>query len=270
MVEPVNNGIEYVKKTPYRGKDVWYFIQSTDAPIGSKAILPAHQESGDTSIEGDSLDEQSKMGRIVAASTNEDSVELTHYMVPGDKAVDIIINAKHDGKQVKVWRVIVDDRLKTKEDGLSVYPSMFGYGVVDSADISDEDSFSELDFTLNILGKLVSGTFPLTDDQVSALQELYDYERPGETSGQFGENAATAIVLDKTTASVKVGATVQLTASLTPADAGSVVTYSSSDTSKATVDDSGVITGIATGSATITATTSNGLTATCAVTVTAA
>ncbi|MDN2452523.1 phage major tail protein, TP901-1 family [Lactobacillus sp. UCMA15818] len=265
----VNNGIEYVKKTPYRGKDVWYFIQSTDAPIGSKAILPAHQESGDTSIEGDSLDEQSKMGRIVAPSTNEDSIELTHYMVPGDKAVDIIINAKHDGKQVKVWRVIVDDRLKTTEDGLSVYPSMFGYGVVDSADISDEDSFSELDFTLNILGKLVSGTFPLTDEQVSALQKLYDYERPGETSGQFGETPATAITLDKTTASVEVGSTVQLTASLTPDDAGSVVTYSSSDESIATVDDGGVVTGVAAGSATITATTSNGLTATCAVTVTA-
>ncbi|WP_243680642.1 hypothetical protein [Lacticaseibacillus manihotivorans] len=31
---------------------------------------------------------------------------------------------------------------------------MFGYGVVDSADISDEDSFSEIDFTLNIIGKL--------------------------------------------------------------------------------------------------------------------
>ncbi|MFT9098433.1 phage major tail protein, TP901-1 family [Liquorilactobacillus sp.] len=270
MAEPVNNGIDYVKKTPYRGKDVWYFIQSTDAPIGSKAILPAHQESGDTSIEGDSLDEQSKMGRIVAASTNEDSIELTHYMVPGDKAVDIIINAKHDGKQVKVWRVVIDERLKTMEGSLAVYPAMFGYGVVDSADISDEDSFSEMDFTLNILGKLVSGTFPLSDEQVAALRELYDYERPGETSGQFGETPATAISLDKTTASVKVGSTVQLTASLTPTDAGSAVAFSSSDTAVVTIDDSGIITGIKAGSATVTATTSNGLTATCAVTVTAA
>jgi TP901-1 family phage major tail protein len=201
MADPVNNGIQYVKDTPYRGKDVWYFIQSTNpevAPIGSPAVLPAHQESGDTSIEGDSLDEQTKMGRVVAASTNEDSIELTSYMVPGDTANDIIIDAKHNGRQVKVWRVVVDERLAVVEGDHKAYPAMFGYGVVDSADISDEDSFSEMDFTLNIIGKLADknadgtpGTFPLSDDQVAALSELYDYERPGEKEGEFADGTAT-------------------------------------------------------------------------------
>lgn len=196
----INNGIEFVKDTPYRGKDVWYFIQSTDpkvAPIGSPAILPAHQESGDTSIEGDSLDEQTKMGRIIAASTNEDSIELTTYMVPGDKSHEIIIDAKHEGRQVKVWRVIVDERLAVVEDDHKAYPAMFGYGVVDSADISDEDSFSEIDFTLNIIGKLADknedgtpGTFPLSDDQVKMLDQLYAFERPGEKAGEFADGTA--------------------------------------------------------------------------------
>lgn len=197
----INNGVQFVKDNPYRGKDVWYFIQSTDpkvAPIGSPAILPAHQESGDTSIEGDSLDEQTKMGRVVAASTNEDSIELTSYMVPGDTANDIIIDAKHNGRQVKVWRVIVDKRLAVVEDDHKAYPAMFGYGVVDSADISDEDSFSEMDFTLNIIGKLADknadgtpGTFPLSDAQVAALGELYNFERPGEKEGEFADSAVT-------------------------------------------------------------------------------
>lgn len=201
MADPVNNGIEFVKDTPYRGKDVWYFIQSTDpkvAPIGSPAILPAHQESGDTSIEGDSLDEQTKMGRIIAASTNEDSIELTTYMVPGDKAHEIIIDAKHEGRQVKVWRVIVDERLAVVEGDHKAYPAMFGYGVVDSADISDEDSFSEIDFTLNIIGKLADknedgtpGTFPLSDEQVKMLDQLYSFERPGEKAGEFADGSAT-------------------------------------------------------------------------------
>lgn len=196
----INNGIEFVKDTPYRGKDVWYFIQSTDpkvAPIGSPAILPAHQESGDTSIEGDSLDEQTKMGRIIAASTNEDSIELTTYMVPGDKSHEIIIDAKHEGRQVKVWRVIVDERLAVVEDDHKAYPAMFGYGVVDSADISDEDSFSEIDFTLNIIGKLADkntdgtpGTFPLSDEQVKMLDQLYSFERPGEKAGEFADGTA--------------------------------------------------------------------------------
>lgn len=196
MVEAVNNGIEFVKDTPYRGKDVWYLIQSTDpkvAPKGSKAVLPAHQESGDTSIEGDSLDEQSHMGRIVAPSTNEDSVELTTYMVPGDKAIDIIVKAKHDGRQVKVWRVIVDKRLATVEGDYKVYPAMFGFGVVDSVDISDEDSFSEVDFTINILGKLVDGTFPISDEQYDALQALYEYQRPGETEGEFTDSTNSTV-----------------------------------------------------------------------------
>ncbi|WP_373443307.1 phage major tail protein, TP901-1 family (plasmid) [Lacticaseibacillus paracasei] len=202
MAVPVNNGIEFVKDTPYRGKDVWYFIQSTNpavAPIGSPAILPAHQESGDTSIEGDSLDEQTKMGRIIAASTNEDSIELTTYMVPGDKAHEIIIDAKHEGRQVKVWRVIVDERLAVVEGDHKAYPAMFGYGVVDSADISYEDSFSEIDFTLNIIGKLADknedgtpGTFPLSDEQVAMLDQLYSFERPGEKAGEFADGSATS------------------------------------------------------------------------------
>nr|DAL99968.1 MAG TPA: major tail protein [Caudoviricetes sp.] len=202
MADPVNNGIEFVKDTPYRGKDVWYFIQSTDpkvAPIGSPAILPAHQESGDTSIEGDSLDEQTKMGRVVAASTNEDSIELTSYMVPGDTANDIIIDAKHNGREVKVWRVIVDPRLAVVEGDHKAYPAMFGYGIVDSADISDEDSFSEIDYTVNIIGKLVEGTFPLSDAQVAALQELYDFERPGEKQGEFADGAVTTTTTSSTT-----------------------------------------------------------------------
>lgn len=209
MADPVNNGIEFVKDTPYRGKDVWYFIQSTDptvAPIGSPAILPAHQESGDTSIEGDSLDEQTKMGRIIAASTNEDSIELTTYMVPGDKAHEIIIDAKHEGRQVKVWRVIVDERLAVVEGDHKAYPAMFGYGVVDSADISDEDSFSEIDFTLNIIGKLADknedgtpGTFPLSDKQVKMLDQLYSFERPGEKEGEFADGTVTTTTTNSST-----------------------------------------------------------------------
>jgi len=122
-------------------------------------------------------------------------VELTSYKVPGDKSTDIIVDAKHNGRQVKVWRVEVDERAKKTEtvdtQQVDVYPAMFGYGVVDSLDITDGDSFSELDYTINILGKLVNGTFPLSADQVKALGSLYDYERPGEKEGEFASTPAT-------------------------------------------------------------------------------
>lgn len=83
--------------------------------------------------------------------------------------------------------------------------------------------------------------------------------------------AVTGVTVTPATTSVAVGATRQLTPTVAPADAtNKAVTYSSSDTSKATVNSSGLITGVAAGTATVTTTTADGSkTATTAVTVTA-
>ena len=80
---------------------------------------------------------------------------------------------------------------------------------------------------------------------------------------------ATGVTLDKTLASVKQGKTLTLTATVAPADATNKnVTWSSDNESVATVSD-GVVTGVATGTAQITATTVDGKhTASCTVTVT--
>jgi uncharacterized protein YjdB len=72
-----------------------------------------------------------------------------------------------------------------------------------------------------------------------------------------------SISLDKSTASVDVGSTVTITATTVPEDAE--VTWTSSDTTVATVSD-GVVTGVANGDATITATNSTA-SATCTVVV---
>ncbi len=77
----------------------------------------------------------------------------------------------------------------------------------------------------------------------------------------------TSVTLNKTTAELKVGETLTLNATVLPADAtDKSVTWSSSDTKVATVKD-GVVTAVKAGTATITVTTANGLTATCKVTV---
>ena len=79
-----------------------------------------------------------------------------------------------------------------------------------------------------------------------------------------------SVALDKSTATVAAGSTVALTATTTPA--GETVTWTSNDTSKATVS-SGTVTGVAAGSAKITASiTVDGKTYedSCTVTVTAA
>lgn len=75
-----------------------------------------------------------------------------------------------------------------------------------------------------------------------------------------------SITLDRTTVKIVAGMDLRIYATVLPADAEQTVTWISSDDAIVTVDN-GLITGIAVGEATITASTVNGLTATCVVTV---
>lgn len=80
----------------------------------------------------------------------------------------------------------------------------------------------------------------------------------------------TGVSVSPTSASIAVGATQQLTKTITPANATNQnVTWSSSNTAVATVNSSGLVTAVAAGTATITVTTqSGGFTANSAITVT--
>ncbi|WP_239023302.1 Ig-like domain-containing protein [Flavobacterium endoglycinae] len=84
--------------------------------------------------------------------------------------------------------------------------------------------------------------------------------------------AVTTVSLSPTTASLNVGGTQQLTPTVLPSNAtNKSVTYSSNNTSVATVNTSGLITAVANGTATITVTTVDGSkTSTCTVTVSTA
>lgn len=81
----------------------------------------------------------------------------------------------------------------------------------------------------------------------------------------------TAIALNKQATTIGIGDSETLTINYTPADAntGKAVAWTSNNTSVATVDNSGKVTGVSAGSATITATstTDNTITASCVVTV---
>ena len=82
---------------------------------------------------------------------------------------------------------------------------------------------------------------------------------------------ATGITLDKTTANLDLGDSVKFTATITPSNVTSKnPTWTSSNTSVAVVNDSGKVTAKGEGTAIITATTRNGLTADATVTVKAA
>ena len=90
------------------------------------------------------------------------------------------------------------------------------------------------------------------------------------TSMQFAGDTANTVagLLLPATASVPVEGTVQIPAVLLPFGVQDDITWTSGTTAKATVNSSGVVTGVATGTSVITAT-ANGKTASCTVTVTA-
>lgn len=175
---------------PLVAKKVWYFIQSVDAPIGSPALLPAFQTEGTVTYGGENIDEQTKMGRIIVKSTDEHAIELTQYYVSGDDAIKAIKDAKNTGKSVKVWRVEIDESVAKPVEGkddVKNYPAQFGYGMPDELELSDGDELVEASYTLNIIGSLQDGMFPLSDKDVAAIEVLYAYQNPGETTGDYSD-----------------------------------------------------------------------------------
>ena len=103
---------------------------------------------------------------------------------------------------------------------------------------------------------------------VFALAVMFGTVSCSDDDEKEGTIAVSAVAVNPTTAAVKPGATVTLSATVTPEDAtDKTITWSSSDEKVATVD-GGKVTGVAEGTATITATTKSGdKTATCTVTV---
>lgn len=116
-----------------------------------------------------------------------------------------------------------------------------------------------------------SGTTITTNDAEKAASTTASTSNANttKTSSSSGTNtgSATSITLSKTSASIKVGGTVALTASCTPVNANVSYAWKSSNTSVAKVSN-GTVTGKKAGTATITVTdTVSGKTATCKVTV---
>ncbi len=128
-------------------------------------------------------------------------------------------------------------------------------------------------------------------DQAGNQVWQYQYDNPTYTTASlaaadgwlyFGNDAGwlyalkgvavpvTGVALNKTTDTIAVGGSDTLTATVTPSNASNKsVTWASDNTAVATVDAAGKVTGVAVGTAAITATTADGgFTATCAATVT--
>ncbi|PJI08992.1 MULTISPECIES: Ig-like domain-containing protein [Clostridium] len=124
-----------------------------------------------------------------------------------------------------------------------------------------------LDYAINVpsISSSIIKTDYIAFDKISSF-EVHDY-----TKSSVKSKYLTKITLNKTTDTLKAGETDALVATVTPDEVSSKgVTWSTSDKTIADVDSTGKITALKDGTATITATTDDGKTAECTVTVTQA
>ena len=128
-------------------------------------------------------------------------------------------------------------------------------------------------YRLNLSGSYSAYTTPITITADTVVQAYATYS--GDTSDIIREDFeivdVTGVTLSDNSITIGQGRTYTLTATVLPNDAlDKSVTWSSSDNNVASVDSSGVVSGVASGSATVTVTTHDGgYTAQCAVSVSA-
>ncbi|WP_431811930.1 phage major tail protein, TP901-1 family [Lysinibacillus sp. FW12] len=252
------------------GKDSLLLVQPTDNALGAEGFLIGDQTEHTHSYERELTDEQTKFGRILGPGQLSESLDVTFYGSTDDPGQTAVLEAIQKGTQLKVWEVEKHLNKNGKHN------SLFAYTYVESLEKSaPTDNFLEISATLQVLNTSKKGEMnPLPDDVLNFGD--YAYENPGEKTGEFnGEEtptpvAVTGLSLNPTTLTVSEGRTESIIANVVPVNAtNKSVTYTSSDEAIAIVNAQGVVTGVAEGSATITATTvDGGFTATTAVTVT--
>ena len=172
---------------PLAGKKVFYFIQSIHAELGSGAVLPAYRTDGTLTLGAEYSDEQTQQGLLLDKTSTSHEIELTTKFAPKDPSIDIIEKANDTGESVKIWRVLVDESLKTEEGSdpkKDVYPAKFGYAKIGDIEYSEGiEDIIEANYTATIVGKLKNGKFPLSAKEIALLDEVYEYQKPGETTG---------------------------------------------------------------------------------------
>lgn len=173
---------------PLAGKKVFYFIQSIHAALGSNAILPAYRTDGSLTLGAEYSDEQTQQGLLLDKTSTSHEIELTTKFAPKDPSVDVLEQANDTGESVKIWRVLVDETLKTQDSDpkKDFYPAKFGYAKIGDIEYNEGiEDIIETSYTASIVGKLKNGKFPLTAEEIALLDEVYNYQNPGETTGDY-------------------------------------------------------------------------------------
>jgi len=157
------------------GKDTILLVQPVDAEVGSNAFIVAELTENSYSIENELVDEQTKMGRILAYGQNSESFEMTAYGRKGDPGQKAILDAIKNKKKLKIWEV---DLVPNAQ---GTYDAIFAYCLVESVEKSSPgDNFVEINATLQVEGQTVEGVISTLPEGIENMI-TYEFETPGET-----------------------------------------------------------------------------------------
>ncbi|MTH16434.1 Ig-like domain-containing protein [Flavobacterium sp. LC2016-01] len=185
-------------------------------------------------------------GYTVGWTANGEWLEYTANVTAGTYTIDATVSTINSGKQL---RILLDGTVLTT---VSV-PNTGSWDTFQTVSIPNITFAGGNNKVLRF--EIIGGDFNIDKIEVKSVAVV----------------PVTSVAVSPTSASILVGNTTQLTATVSPTNATNKnVTWSSSNTSVATVNSSGLVSGVAAGSATITVTTADGAkTATSAITVTA-
>lgn len=278
----------------YRGVEHGVYAEvlsddSTGITFGTVKEFVGLSEVGKSTDSSNEAHYYDNIPAIIVSSTGADEISLNTAGIPLDILADITgqyfdpetgmfveqertqkyfalgyITNKTDGTEVLVWRLkgtftVPEQTSATKDDGTDANGQTLTYTGISTA------------YKFNKNGKQAKGVTIDTSNNPKNITSD-DFFAQVQTPDTVGASVAvTGVEVSPTTASVTVGNTTTIAATVSPENATTkTVTWTSDDEEVATVAN-GVVTGVAEGSATITATTSDGgFTATCEVTVTEA
>lgn len=273
-------GVSGLVYAPVTQDDSDSFTTGTVKPIAGVATITKSTESSNEAHYYDNLP------AVVVSSTGSDTITISASAIPYDVLADITGQYYDEttGMFVEKERnpgyfAIGYQTKTTNGDVIYVWRLKGTFNIPDQTNNTENNGTDANGQEITFTGISTTHKFSKTNSPAKAvtvntglgLADTTNFFDSVQTPDSIQARTVTpSVEVSPATASVEVGATTTLTATTYPADAE--VSWSSSSDTYATVTSGGVVTGVAEGSATITATiTVNGqtYTDTCAVTVTA-
>lgn len=87
------------------GKNTVLLVQLATATLGEDGFLIGNLTENSHSMENELVDEQTKMGRILAYGQSSESFEISAYGDKNDPGQKAILDAIRNQVQLKVWEV---------------------------------------------------------------------------------------------------------------------------------------------------------------------